>query len=66
MRSLLKRRPKTKAVTAGPHPAATCGLLTCPHCGLRLETPAFRCPRCLEDIPLGCGGNCRECGKASR
>jgi hypothetical protein len=43
--------------------AAGCPLLTCSHCGLKLETFAFRCPRCLGDIPLGCSGNCRSCGK---
>ena len=37
---------------------ASCALLTCPHCGLQLESLAFRCPRCLHDIPLGCSGNC--------
>ena len=41
-----------------------CGLLTCPQCGLRLDTLALRCPRCRADIPLGCGGNCSTCGKA--
>lgn len=40
-----------------------CGLLTCPECGLELETLVLRCPRCLATIPLGCSGNCRECGK---
>jgi hypothetical protein len=77
MRGALKRRrrteqapaPKPRAAEAGGATTAAppaCGLLTCPHCGLRLETLAFRCPRCLGDIPLGCSGNCRACGKAGR
>lgn len=52
-------RPATVA-SAGP---SACGLLKCPHCGLRLETLALRCPRCRTDIPLGCSGDCRACGK---
>jgi hypothetical protein len=40
-----------------------CGLLICPDCGLRLETLTLRCPRCLGTIPLGCSGNCKQCGK---
>jgi hypothetical protein len=73
MRGVLKRRrPASEhaaaggpAAGAGPEPTS-CGLLTCPHCGLRLETLVFRCPRCLEDVPLGCSGDCRSCGKARR
>lgn len=66
MRGLLKRRAQAESM---PAPAATptpasCGLLACPHCGLQLETLAFRCPRCLGHLPLGCSGNCRACGKA--
>ncbi len=45
-------------------PAQKCGLLTCPECGLQLETLTLRCPRCLATIPLDCSGNCSECGKA--
>jgi hypothetical protein len=51
------------AVAADAAPSK-CGLLTCPRCGLRLETLTLRCPRCRADIPLGCGGNCSTCGKA--
>jgi hypothetical protein len=64
MRGMLKRGAAT-----APHPGAsptartTCGLLTCPGCGLQLESLVLRCPRCRADIPLGCSGNCRECGK---
>jgi hypothetical protein len=47
----------------GAQSTAACGLLTCPECGLRLETLTLRCPRCRATIPLGCGGNCSECGK---
>jgi hypothetical protein len=54
--------PDYPAAAAAPS-AAGCPLLTCSHCGLKLETFAFRCPRCLGDIPLGCRGNCRSCGK---
>lgn len=54
--------PGAEAV-AGTAPSQ-CGLLTCPHCALRLETLTLRCPRCRADIPLGCGGNCGACGKA--
>ena len=39
--------------------------LTCPQCGLVLESFALRCPRCLEPLPLGCDGNCKECGRRS-
>jgi hypothetical protein len=69
MRGLLKRGVATAILDADPRPdasptpRATCGLLTCPGCGLQLESLVLRCPRCRADIPLGCGGNCRECGK---
>lgn len=69
MRGLLKsrRRPQAAAtpMTEGAAPA-TCALLRCPQCGLELETFALRCPRCRADIPFGCSGDCRSCGKASR
>ena len=77
MRGVLKRRGRAPQVTPTSSPPAVseapgaagaapsqCGLLTCPHCSLRLETLALRCPRCRADIPLGCGGNCSACGKA--
>lgn len=67
MRGLLKsrRRPQAPTVPEAAAPAA-CALLRCPQCGLELETLALRCPRCRADIPFGCGGDCRSCGKASR
>jgi hypothetical protein len=71
MRSLLKRGTATAAPARSPDPGAspaasvTCGLLTCPGCGLQLETLVLRCPRCRAEIPLGCSGNCRDCGKAN-
>jgi hypothetical protein len=37
--------------------------MTCEKCGLVLEKPTLRCPRCLAPMPLGCSGNCKECGK---
>ena len=37
--------------------------MTCAKCGLVLRELALRCPRCLEALPLGCAGNCKECGK---
>lgn len=37
--------------------------MTCPKCGMQMDTPALRCPRCLEPLPLGCSGDCRSCGK---
>ena len=57
---------KTDAHGSHEHrvPTEACGLLTCPECGLRLETLTLRCPRCHATIPLGCSGNCAECGKA--
>ena len=42
--------------------AASTGM-TCRTCGLEITTFALRCPRCLEPLPLGCNGNCRDCGK---
>jgi hypothetical protein len=70
MRGLLKRGTATATPDADPRQdasqaaRATCGLLTCPGCGLQLESLVLRCPRCRAEIPLGCSGNCRECGKA--
>ena len=52
------------AAAAAKATPSTCGLLTCPNCGLGMETLTLRCPRCRADIPLGCGGNCSTCGKA--
>jgi hypothetical protein len=39
--------------------------MTCEQCGLVVEKLVLRCPRCLAAMPLGCGGNCKACGKKS-
>ena len=62
-----RRRGRTRrgrAVKAVEKPAPqSCGRLTCPECGLQMQALRLRCPRCLATIPLGCSGNCSECGK---
>ncbi len=35
--------------------------IVCPRCGAKIESPVLRCPRCLEPLPLGCGGDCKNC-----
>ena len=54
-----------KAAKEQDPPAVSHPCLACRQCGLVLESFALRCPRCLEPLPLGCNGNCKECGKLS-
>jgi hypothetical protein len=35
----------------------------CPRCGYPVEGLALVCPRCREELPRGCSGNCSSCGK---
>lgn len=44
--------------------ASSCGHVTaCPRCGYLVEGLALVCPRCREELPRGCSGNCSSCGK---
>ena len=37
--------------------------MRCEKCGLVVQKPTLLCPRCRAAMPLGCSGNCKECGK---
>ncbi|WP_425800368.1 hypothetical protein ACHOLT_10460 [Desulfitobacterium sp. Sab5] len=45
------------------HGACCHSAQTCPRCGYPIEGLMLVCPRCREELPRGCSGNCSACGK---